>query len=286
MKKVTLNEGAMARLMSQCNVGCYDLPVHRKSCIMPITIETCVARHIGDRQEQQDRVSLFGHPCRPGMMMAVLADGMGGHSGGAMAAEQVIIKAKQNFETFAPQSETPEALLENIVKEAHVVIRLTRFTSEKDPHSTAVVWMLNGDRIHWVHCGDSRLYHFRGLTTVSRSHDHSLVGELLRKGRINEEESLIHPQRNVLLSCLGSEREPVIEHGQLSSLQGGDSFLLCSDGLWAYFSNDELARIVANHSAREAAKILVDGARDRALGCGDNISLAIVKLLDSSPSRS
>lgn len=253
--------------------------------VMSINIETCVARHIGDRSEQQDCVGLFGHPTRPGMMIAVLADGMGGHSGGAMASEQVVLKARQNFEAYAPNSETPEHLLESIVNEAHVVIRLTRFTSEKDPHSTAVVLMLQPERIDWVHCGDSRLYHFRGEQTVSRSPDHSLVGELLRKGRLDEAGTLTHPQRNVLLSCLGSEREPRIDHGKLSPLVAGDSFLLCSDGLWAYFPDDELASIVHRHSAREAARLLVNLARERAMGGGDNISLAIVKLVEAERRR-
>lgn len=248
---------------------------------MALKIETCVATHLGDRREQQDRVSLFGHPTRPGMLMAVLADGMGGHSGGAMAAQQVVFKAKQSFETYAPGSETPEHLLATIVQDAHVGIRLTRFTSEKDPHSTAVVLMLQPGRVDWAHCGDSRLYHFRGDQTLSRSLDHSLVGELLRKGRIDEQGALEHPQRNVLLSCLGSDRDPKVEHGKHAPLMAGDSFLLCSDGLWAYFPDAELARILSSLPPREAARELVNLARVRAEGVGDNISLAIVKLVDA-----
>ena len=153
---------------------------------MSFTAETCVAMHVGDRKEQQDRVALFGHPKRPGMLMAVLADGMGGHSGGAMAAEQVLIRARQNFEAYAPAQETPEDLLRSVIDEAHTVIKLTRFTSEQDPHSTAVVFTLQQGKAYWAHCGDSRLYHFRGAHTVSRSGDHSLVGELQRKGRLDE----------------------------------------------------------------------------------------------------
>ena len=214
------------------------------------------------------------------MMMAVLADGMGGHSGGALAAEQVLIKARQNFESYAPGSDTPQSMLAGIVSEAHVVIRLTRFTSEKDPHSTAVVLMLQPGRVDWAHCGDSRLYHFRGPTTVHRSLDHSLVGELQRKGRLDETGALNHPQRNVLLSCLGSDREPRIDFGEVAPLVAGDSFLLCSDGLWAYFTDDELARIVCDLAPREAARVLVEQARERALGSGDNISLSIVKLVE------
>ena len=235
--------------------------------------------HVGDRKEQQDRVALFGHPKRPGMLMAVLADGMGGHSGGAMAAEQVLIRARQNFETYAPAQETPEDLLRSVIDEAHTVIKLTRFTSEQDPHSTAVVFTLQQGKAYWAHCGDSRLYHFRGAHTVSRSADHSLVGELQRKGRLDENQALNHPQRNVLLSCLGSDREPRIEYGCEASPVAGDCFLLCSDGLWAYFTDFELASTLQEFPPRAAAERLIAQVRQRAGGSGDNISLAVIKLV-------
>lgn len=250
---------------------------------MSFTAETCVAMHAGDRKEQQDRVALFGHPKKPGMMMAVLADGMGGHSGGAMAAEQVLIRARQNFEVYAPLHETPEHLLGSVIDEAHTVIKLTRFTSEQDPHSTAVVFLLQNGKAYWAHCGDSRMYHFRGTTTVSRSADHSLVGELQRKGRLDEAGALNHPQRNVLLACLGSEREPRIEHGREEAPHAGDCFLLCSDGLWAYFSDFELASTLQELPPRAAAERLISQARQRACGGGDNIALAIVKLVPAPP---
>ncbi|TAH47028.1 MAG: serine/threonine-protein phosphatase [Betaproteobacteria bacterium] len=248
---------------------------------MPFTVETCTAQHIGDRAEQQDRVGLFAHPTRPDVLLAILADGMGGHSGGAMAAEQVVIKGRQNLDVFAPRHETAEQLLGSVLADAHTVIRLTRFTSEQDPHSTAAALLLQGDMVTWVHCGDSRVYHFRGLETVARTEDHSLVGELQRRGKIDEQQAQHHPQRNVLLSCLGSDREPRIEYGHARQLTAGNSFLLCSDGLWAYFDDDELARTVHEHSPRAAAEILIARARGRAGGSGDNISLAIVKLLPS-----
>jgi len=246
---------------------------------MAFSAETCVATHIGDRAEQQDRVGLFAHPKRPGVMLAVLADGMGGHSGGAMAAEQVIMRAKQNLEVYAPGHETPQELLSSVIDEAHVVIKLTRFTSEKDPHSTAVTFLMQQGKAYWAHCGDSRIYHFRGAETVSRSGDHSLVGELMRKGRLDEQGSLRHPQRNVLLSWLGGEREPRIDYGVLESPDAGDAFLLCSDGLWAYFTDFELASTIQSLPPREAAERLIALARERAGGAGDNISLVIVKLV-------
>ncbi len=250
---------------------------------MSFTAETCVALHIGDRKEQQDRAGLFSHPTRPGIMLAVLADGMGGHSGGAMAADQVVLRARQNLEAYAPLHERPRDLLGSVIDEAHVGIKLTRFTSEQDPHSTATVFMLQQGQAYWAHCGDSRLYHFRRTETLHRTADHSLVGELQRKGRLDEAGALNHPQRNVLLSCLGSDRPPRIEHGKAASLMAGDSFLLCSDGLWAYFSDSELAAIIREHPARAAAEQLVGVARRRSGGSGDNISLALIKLVVPAP---
>lgn len=249
---------------------------------MAIKVETCAAKHQGDRVEQQDRVAIFGHPKQPGALMAVLADGMGGHSGGAMAAEQVLFKAKQNFEHFTSGDETPEHLIAGIVQESHTVIKLTRFTSEQDPHSTAVVFMLQKQRADWGHCGDSRFYHFRGDRLVYRSPDHSLVAELERKGRLTKAEAEVHPHRNVLLSCLGDEREPRVDLGGVSPLVGGDSFLLCSDGVWAYFDDAELGSILATQSARAACQTLISLARERARGQGDNLSIAIVRLVDDS----
>ena len=250
---------------------------------MTLSVGTCVASHLGDRPEQQDRATVFGHPQHAGMLMAVLADGMGGHSGGAMAAEQVLLKARQNFEMYAPRSETPENLLREIVDEAHIVIKLTSFTSEKDPHSTAVVMLLQPDRIDWVHCGDSRLYHFRDGTLVSKTEDQSLVEQLVRKGVISAEAAIDHPHRNVLLSCLGADKPPKALHGHVGELRAGDAFVLCSDGLWAYFDDAELGGIVHRRGPRDAAETLIGHARQRADGEGDNISVAIVKLVDAAP---
>jgi serine/threonine protein phosphatase PrpC len=246
---------------------------------MALSVETCTAQHIGDRREQQDRVALFPHPRRAGLLIAVLADGMGGHSGGAMAAEQVIFKARQNFEDFAP-AESPRELLRSIIAEAHVAIKLTRFTSEQDPHTTACLLLFQPGRIDWAHCGDSRIYHFRGDKLVSRSFDHSYVNEMVKQGFLTPEQAERHPQKNVLLGCLGSEREPTIDFGETAPPVDGDTFLLCSDGLWAYFSDAELGGVLSAHPPRAAAEILIRRARERAQGRGDNCSLAIVKLVE------
>jgi serine/threonine protein phosphatase PrpC len=109
---------------------------------------------------------------------------------------------------------------------------------------------------------------------------------MLKQGYLTPEQAERHPQKNVLLGCLGSEREPSIDYGEAVPPQAGDTFLLCSDGLWAYFSDAELGGVLAAHAPRAAAEILIQRARDRADGHGDNCSLAIVKLVEKKPRRS
>jgi serine/threonine protein phosphatase PrpC len=248
---------------------------------MALVIETCAAQHIGDRQEQQDRVAVSGHPRAKGCLLAVLADGMGGHTGGALAAEQVLHSARQNFEALGPTADTIGDMLRSGINDAHDGIRLTRYTSEQDPHSTACLLVLQPGRADWAHCGDSRIYHFRDGALMSRTTDHSYVADLVRKGFLTVAQAEQHPNKNILVSCLGDKDAPVIELGASAPLMAGDCFLLCSDGLWAYFSDEELGRVLKEHPPRKAAELLIDMARARARGRGDNCSLAIVRLREA-----
>jgi serine/threonine protein phosphatase PrpC len=245
---------------------------------MAIRIEAATGTHIGDKKEQQDRLAVLPSAKHRGVLLAVVADGMGGLSGGAMAAEQVVSTATQLFESYAPAGVSGDALLRSIAAEAHVSIRLSRFTSEQEPHSTVVALLLQAERADWAHSGDSRLYHFRGPQLLSRTVDHSYVEQLFREGKIGADERRRHPQRNLLLSCLGARESPRIEFGSARALQAGDCFLLCSDGLWEHFTDTELAATVAALAPRQAAEKLVAAARARAGSTGDNVSLIIVKL--------
>jgi PPM family protein phosphatase len=250
---------------------------------MPITVDACAAQHQGDRKEQQDRVAIFSHSRRRGVALAVVADGMGGHTGGALAAAQVIHTCKTNLDLFSPSDEDAKCLLENSLREAHTMIKASRFMNEKDPHSTAVMLLLQPGSVSWGHCGDSRLYRFRGKELLNRTVDHSYVEHLVASGRITALQALTHPNRNVLLTSLGGQEEPKVTLDETSDLVAGDAFVLCSDGLWAYFDDLELATLVAENSARVACEVLIDLARQRGKGSGDNISLAIIKLVEALP---
>ncbi|MDR1648488.1 MAG: hypothetical protein LBR88_10755, partial [Zoogloeaceae bacterium] len=182
----------------------------------------------------------------------------------------------------------PREILRGGLLEAHDMIHASRYLNEKDPHSTAVLFMLlPGRRCFWSHCGDSRLYAFRGRRMLFRTRDHSYVEHLIQKGKITREAAETHPNRNVLLTSLGGKETPRIEFGDLEALnthiQDKDSFLLCSDGLWGYFHEQEMAEIIADHPAKAAAARLIEIARERAKGEGDNLSLALLRFQEEKP---
>ncbi|MFT7722093.1 MAG: protein phosphatase 2C domain-containing protein [Roseateles sp.] len=235
--------------------------------------------HRGDRAYQQDQVAVIAHPRIAGCVMALVADGMGGKSGGRKAADQVVLTAQQLFDRYSPGDESPAELLAQIASEAHLMIKLTAISAEEEPHSTIAAFVVTGDRcVHWIHSGDSRLYWFRGARLVKRSLDHSYVQRLVDEGQLTEAEASAHPQSNLLTACLGTTQDPTSSAERLEGLAVGDSLMCCSDGLWHYFTDQELGSVLHGLPPREAAELLVSKARQRARGGGDNLSIAIVKL--------
>jgi serine/threonine protein phosphatase PrpC len=215
--------------------------------------------------------------------MAVVADGMGGLSGGALAAEQVIRTAKQAFDAFSPHTDDIGKMLTTIAQDADTVIKLTAISSEKKPHSTMVILVLTPERkAIWAHVGDSRLYRFDGPNCAERTIDHSYVESLVQSGKLSCEEAQRHPMANVLLNALGSQDKlPQVTIGHYEGLKTGDAFLLCSDGIWHDVSEVEMGAAIAMNSPRQAAEMLINKARARVSGgTGDNCTVAIVKLVE------
>ena len=233
--------------------------------------------HRGDRAYQQDQVEIIVHDRIPGCVLGVLADGMGGKSGGRKAADQVLMTAHQIFERFTPARDAGSELLTQLVLEAHLMIKLTAITAEEEPHSTVAAFLLGPAReCDIVHAGDSRVYHFRGAEMVGRTKDHSFVQKLIDEGKLTEEEANTHPQSNLLTGCLGTQADPPVTLAHIDKLDVGDSVLVCSDGLWHYFTPREIGAIVHALPPREASEMLIGKARQRARGGGDNLSLALV----------
>lgn len=235
--------------------------------------------HKGDRTYQQDQVEILAHPQVPGCVLAVVADGMGGRSGGRKASDQVILTARQLFDRYSPSSDDAGEVLRQLVTEAHLMIKLTAITAEQEPHSTVAAFLVTPNReCAVVHAGDSRVYHFRGDRMVSRTSDHSYVQRLVDEGQLTEEEANNHPQSNLLTGCLGGVQDPPVTLRHINQLEIGDSMLACSDGLWHYFTPQELGSVVNARPPREAIELLMSKARQRAGGSGDNLSLALVRV--------
>ena len=242
-------------------------------------LSAATGMHRGDRAYQQDQVCIIAHARAPGCALAVLADGMGGKSGGRKAADQVILTAQQLFERFTPSTDDAGDLLQQIVMEAHLMIKLTAITAEEEPHSTAAAFLVGPTRrCDIIHAGDSRVYHFRGAAMVRRTIDHSYVQRLVDEGQLAEADANSHPQSNLLTGCLGTQQDPPLTLTRVDRLEFGDALLACSDGLWHYFTPVELGAIVHTLPPREASEMLVTKARQRARGGGDNLSLALVKV--------
>ena len=247
--------------------------------------EFASAENIGDRKEQQDRVAFATHPTQADVLIAVLADGMGGHKGGARASQAVIDAVMPMFETFDPGAGSAQDWLAGMMRAAHERVTAKGRGESRDPRSTCVMALVNKGRVDWAHCGDSRLYFFRRGEFIKRTEDHSMVEVLVKQGEITEEEALSHPDRSRLFTSLGGPENPQIAFGSMDPLEPGDTILLASDGLWAYFRSRELAVITDYRGLTDACDRLVGLARRRANGNGDNITVAMVRHVGSATRR-
>ena len=247
-------------------------------------IEAGTGQHVGDREEQQDRVALFGAPRAPGYMLAVLADGMGGANGGTMAAEQAIRTAKQIFLDFSPSTHDLEKMLHSIVSEIHTVIKLAAMASEMRPQTTLVVLILTPQKeAIWGHAGDSRLYRLRGPNLIERTVDHALSvhGDTPENKPLDN--SFAQQMISIPFNMVGGAGDaPTLSIGRHEGLRAGDAFALCSDGAWKYLKDNEFGAAIAMNSPRDATQFLIRKARERCTdGNGDNCSIAVVKLVET-----
>jgi len=247
----------------------------------PYKLEAGTAQHIGNRPQQNDRVALMTGARAPGYVLAVLSDGVAG----AAASEQVLHTAKHVFDLFKPVDgpglERLEQLLRDIVQETHLVIKMNGVTTQLDAHASFVGLLLSphGEAV-WVHVGDSRLYHFRDGDCLARTGDSGYVEHLVASDRLPLEAARNHRKSKLLLNVLGNKRkDPYVTVGHQTGLGGGDVFLLCSDGLWHFFTDAELGAATSRATPRQASEMLINKAAERSQGKGGNCSMAILKLV-------
>jgi serine/threonine protein phosphatase PrpC len=236
--------------------------------------QTAMADAIGGREEQQDRAACFAAP-EGSPALAVVADGMGGHRGGALAAQSVV-EAAERLWRETPAEATPEERLTGLCLAAHEGINRAGKAKGIQPHSTGVFLWLDGGRAHWAHVGDSRLYHFAQGRLLGRTRDHSVVQLLVEMGEVSEEEMATHPTQNRLLRSLGGPDAPEPDFGSAAAGEE-DAFLLCSDGLWETVTVEEMAAALSADDLDRAARMLTALAAERGGPTGDNVTVALVR---------
>jgi len=197
---------------------------------------------IGGRKYNQDRVA---YAYTDEALLLVLADGMGGHLHGELAAELTISTYMQAFSQAAhPRIPDPGKFLGETMRCAHNAI--VQFAQENNlggnPGTTCVAALLQDGTVSWAHAGDSRIYLLREGSTAAVTHDHSVVQQWADWGIISSEEMKTHPDRNKITNCLGGVGDLFYsESGASVPLQSGDVLLLCSDGLWSPLVDTEIA---------------------------------------------
>lgn len=222
----------------------------------------------GGREKNEDRMG-YCYTRESGLF--VLADGMGGHPEGEIAAQIALQTVSALFQKQARPSveNTGEFLSAALLTAHHQIIR---YASEKGmldtPRTTLVVALLQGGTATWVHCGDSRLYVVRDSKLLMRTRDHSYA-EQQSAGIIKLE----HVNRNILFTCLGSPTKPVFDTTGPVTLQQGDRILLCSDGLWGSLSDDEIVEQLAAKTLSDTVPDLVENALRIGGERGDNVTV-------------
>lgn len=230
------------------------------------------ASELGARTEQQDRWGIFQSPDQQGLL-AILADGMGGHLDGALGA-QIVIDEARNFVQTPPASPSHDRLaaLERLCQRMHEAINSRSETAR----STVVMVWLEGDQACWLNIGDSRLYHFRNGRRLMRTRDHSAVQLLMDLGEIDESEMATHPAQNRLYRCLGGEDPPKPDLGQFA-VQAGDLLALCSDGVWEQLTEAEIWNATRANQPAAAARLLTAQAAQRGGAVADNATLILLR---------
>ena len=195
----------------------------------------------GERKYSEDAVRMARHGDE---WLFLLADGLGGMGHGEIASETAVQSAVDRFEWDPDRAD----VLKNCIETAQEAVCARQEMDEelKGMATTFVGLHLAGNSAQWVHIGDSRLYYFRKGKLVTRTLDHSVPQMLVNVGSISPSDIRHHPDRSRLIRIIGTPWEEGDNYSGAPpvSVAEGDSFLLCSDGLWEWVEDNEMEEIL------------------------------------------
>ena len=239
----------------------------------------------GDRKGNEDRV---GYSYSRDVLLMTLADGMGGHADGEVAAEIAITEITRRFQQEARNKlRKPSEFLVSAIQSAHraIVSHAVANNMLECPRTTIVACIVQNGSAFWAHIGDSRVYLLRRGKVFKRTRDHSHVEFLMREGVITPDQAQSHPMRNFVECCLGGEPFlPEMTVGLREPLEANDILLVCSDGLWGGVEDGDIGGSFppARAPLRDELQRLAERSV-KVVGAGaDNTSAAVVRWIGNA----
>jgi len=229
--------------------------------------------HQGDRSGNEDRV---GYSYSRNTLMLVIADGMGGHMKGELAAEIAVTEITRRFQQEARHRvRKPTEFLISAINSAHraIVAQAVEENLLESPRTTCVACIVQEGSAYWAHAGDSRLYVFRDGKLAAVTQDHSRVQQMIDAGALTPEQAARHPDRNKIFSCLGGVVPPQITTGREFKLVTGDTILLTTDGFWSQIAASLIGSLLKKQDLVSLMPGLLTEAHRRANGESDNLSV-------------
>lgn len=229
--------------------------------------------HKGGRKVNQDRLAYsYGKD----VLLMVIADGMGGHARGEIAAEITVNTITNRFQQEARAAlKKPLDFLHTAFNAAHRAI--IAFADQNDmlesPRTTCVGCIIQDGKAWWAHSGDSRLYVIRRGQLAATTLDHSRVQQLMDAGLITAEQATVHPDRNKIYNCLGGVLPPEVTLSEEWRLEVGDTIVMSTDGFWAHAPIPELGAKLLQQNIVELLPELLKEAERRAGADSDNLSV-------------
>jgi serine/threonine protein phosphatase PrpC len=225
----------------------------------------------GGRDKNEDRM---GYSYTRGSGIFLLADGMGGHPEGEVAAQLALQTISSAYQKEAKPgiADIPGFLSAAAMAAHRQILRYAIDRGMADtPRTTLVVALVQDGAATWIYCGDSRLYLVREGELLARTRDHSYAEQ--HKGDVMSEHSPGYKNRNILYTCLGSPTKPQFDITGPIALQQGDKIMLCSDGLWSSVTDVEIAYQLSTKPVAKAVPDLVEKALHKAGDSSDNVTV-------------
>ena len=237
---------------------------------------------IGKRRSNQDRLAYCYS--RDALLM-IVADGMGGHLHGDVAAHICVQFITEAFQREArPTLPDAAMFLSRALTNAHNAILDYAFDKNlaEAPRTTVVACVVQDGFAQWAHAGDSRLYVVRKGQIAVHTRDHSRVQLMIEQGLLNADEAARHPGRNRVYSCLGGNHAPQVEFSKRLALRDGDVIALCTDGVWGPLGDGPLIESFTHHDVMAAVPRLLDRAELEAGEHCDNLSMIAMQWHDDT----